>query len=451
MKIDLAKFITEGRPIHMIAIGGVSMSCIAETIFLRSGRVTGSDAIESEVTNKLREIGIPVYIGHDARNLGQAELVIRNAAIKDDNPEIIEARRKGIPIMERPDALGQIMLSYKCPVCVAGTHGKTTTTSMLATAAIYAKLDPTVMIGATLPSLGSGMRVGQGNLFIAEACEYCDSFLSFFPKISVILNVERDHLDYFSGIDQIKASFRKFAELVPEDGLVVVNADDENAMAAIAGINRNIRTFGINKGDIRAENIRLERGFAHFDVVINGESTSFSLSVPGRHNIYNALACIAAMTSSIIGLSASEVSAGLFEFRGASRRFEIRGVVNGALVVDDYAHHPTEIASTLSVAREMGYKRIICVYQPHTYTRTAALFDDFVKVFSDLDVMIFADIYAAREKNLLGISSEMIAQKIEGAKYFKNFGEITQFLQSIISEGDLLLIMGAGDICELKV
>ncbi|SMC77235.1 UDP-N-acetylmuramate--L-alanine ligase [Papillibacter cinnamivorans] len=444
--LDIGKYILPGKRAHLVGIGGVSMCPLAEVLRGKGVLVTGSDMKEGELTKHLRALGIDVRIGHSPENIGNADFLVRTAAVHDDNPEIAEARSRGIPVFERAQAWGAIMREYPNALCISGTHGKTTTTSMATHIAMAAGIDPTVMIGGTLPLLGAGHRVGRGGTIILESCEYCDSFLQFFPTIAVILDVDADHLDYFKDLEAVKASFRRFAGLVPEDGVVVVNADDPNAMEAVAPVNRRRITFGLREeADVRAENICYHDGLPAFDVLYKGEFFAhIELLVPGVHNILNALAATASAIA--LGLPAKAVTQGLSTFSGAGRRFEFKGTCRGADIYDDYAHHPSELHALLTMARTLEYRRIICAFQPHTYTRTKALYDDFIRELGLADLVFLAEIYAAREKNTIGISSRDLARDIPGARHFATLEELTGALREIASPGDLILTVGAGDI-----
>lgn len=442
---DLDYYAANGERLHFIGICGVSMRAIAGTLQRLGCTVTGSDREDGPAADQLRASGIPVLIGHKPEYVRGAAAVVRNAAIHDDSPDITEARRLGIPIFERPQVLGAIMKRYSNPVCIAGTHGKTTATAMTARIAIGAGLDPAVYVGADFPFIGGTYRFGSGSMMIAESCEYCDSFLSFFPKTAVILNIEADHLDYFSGIEQIMESFRRFVLRTPSDGLVIYNADDDRTVKALTGVERDFLPFGIQNGRLRADRITLEHGFAQFDLVLDGKRLcTVKNGVPGYFNIYNALAASAASLRA--GCTPEQIAQGLADFRGASRRFEIKGAFNGAILMDDYAHHPSELAATLNAVRDMGYRRIICIFQPHTYSRTAALKEDFIKSLRLADVVILAPIYSAREIDTGIISSAAIAAELDGAIYMTSFRDIANYLCHNASEGDLILTAGAGDI-----
>ena len=442
---NIHDYIVPGRRVHLVGIGGVSMSPLAQVLKGMGMLVTGSDMNESASVIHLRSLGIPVAIGHRAENIGDAELVIRTAAVHDENPEIAAARQAGVPVFERAQAWGSIMRSYKNALCISGTHGKTTTTSMCTHIIMAAGLDPTVMIGGTLPLLGAGHRVGHGDTIILESCEYCNSFLSFFPTVAVILNIEADHLDFFHDLEDVEHSFRTFADLVPENGMIVANAEDKNTMITLQGETRPVLTFGVEKGDVHAANLVWDAGLPAFDVICRGEQFAhIRLSVPGIHNVKNALAAAAAAFT--LGVPAEAVEQGLAAFRGAGRRFEHKGTYHGAEVYDDYAHHPGELKALLDMAATLGYKRIVCAFQPHTYTRTKALFDDFVQVLRQPDVTLLAEIYAAREQNTIGISSNDLARKIPGSRYFPTLDSLSAYLKDLAQPGDLILTVGAGDI-----
>lgn len=447
---DFSEYLMCGKRGHLIGIGGVSMSPLAEVLSDAGLIISGSDITESERTSHLREKGIKISIGHDAANItNDIDFVVRTAAAHDENPEVVRAREMGIPVFERTQAWGAIMKGYKNALCISGTHGKTTTTSMCTHILMAAEKDPTVMIGGTLPLLKAGHRVGAGDTIIMESCEYYNSFLSFYPTVAVILNIEADHLDFFSGIEDIKKSFREFASHVPEDGYVVVNHDDENTMDAVKGLDRSIVTFGLtSKADVYAKNVIRIGSLIKFDIMYKGKLfDTVSIHVPGVHNLKNALAAAAACIC--LGIKPTAIKYGLAGFSGAGRRFEFKGKFNGADVYDDYAHHPGELKALLDAVEALGYKRTIIVFQPHTYTRTMALFHDFVRQLRRPDIVYLAEIFAAREKNILGISSADLAEKIEGAKFFKTFDEIEQDLRKTAQPGDLILTVGAGNVYKI--
>jgi UDP-N-acetylmuramate--alanine ligase len=441
---SIQPYIVPGRRVHLAGIGGVSMSPLAEVLHGMGLAVQGSDQSGSPAVDHLRAQGISVHVGHEASDIEGAEFLIRTAAIHDDNPEIAAARAQGIPVFERAEAWGAIMRQYENAVCIAGTHGKTTTTSMTTHIFMAAQADPTVMIGGTLPMLHSGYRVGRGDTIILESCEYCNSFLHFFPTVAVVLNVEADHLDFFKDLDDIKRSFRRFAQLTPPDGRIVVNADDEGAMDALKGL--PLFTFGCREGaDCQARDLTWHGGRPDFDVVVDGKVyTHLNLRVAGLHNVYNALA--AASAAYVLGIPSKAVRQGLEGFFGAGRRFELKGQYNGARVYDDYAHHPAELHALLEMAQSLGCERVICAFQPHTYTRTKALFDDFVRELQLADLVILTDIYAAREQNTIGISSRDLAERIPGALYCPSLPEAAEKLRELAQPGDLIVTAGAGDI-----
>ncbi|MBE6995796.1 MAG: UDP-N-acetylmuramate--L-alanine ligase [Ruminococcaceae bacterium] len=442
----ISEYLIPGKRVHLVGIGGVSMCPLAEVLQGMGMTVQGSDMNESDTVRHLRTLGIPVAIGHNAENLGDCDLVIRTAAAHDSNPEIAGAVTRGIPVYERAQAWGAIMQRYPNALCVSGTHGKTTTTSMCAHIFMAAEADPTIMIGGSLPLLGAGYRVGRGDTIILESCEYCNSFLHFFPTVAVILNVETDHLDFFKDLDDIEHSFHRFAELVPERGHIIVNADNSGAVESVADLAHPVFTFALeNAADCTAANLTDANGAPSFDILVHGEHYAHvDLQVFGRHNILNALA--AASAAYVLGLPGSAVEAGLATFIGAGRRFEHKGSFNGAEVYDDYAHHPDELHALLTTAKTLPYQRVVVAFQPHTYTRTAKLFDQFVEELKLADVAIVAEIYAAREQNTLGISSADLCRSIPGAVYCSTLEKVAAQLRQTAQPGDLILTVGAGDI-----
>ena len=436
----LQKYIRPGCHVHLVGIGGVSMRPLGLVLQGMGVTVTGSDMNSSVSTDELIAHGIQVSIGHRADNIRGADCVIRTAAAHNDNPEIAAARAAGIPVFERAQAWGLIMRSYRNAVCISGTHGKTTTTSMVTHILMEAQVDPTVMIGGYLPMLHAGHRVGQGDTIVLESCEYCDSFLNFYPTLAVILNIEADHLDYFKDLMAIEKSFHDFAGLATHG--VLANGDDRNTVDALEGL--EYVTFGFGADNrVRAENISDD--WRSFDVVCDGKRyCSLSLSVVGRHNALNALA--AAGTAWMLGIDGEFAARGLETFRGAGRRMEFKGTFNGADIYDDYAHHPGELAATIDAVRTMDYKRLVLAFQPHTYTRTKALFSDFVRELKRADQVVLAEIYAARERNTVGISSLDLAEQVPGAVYCETLPEVTEYLSSHVGAGDIVLTVGAGDI-----
>lgn len=447
---DFEQYLKPGKRGHLIGAGGVSMAPLAEVLAGMGLVIDGSDMAESEKTRYLRTLGIDIKIGHSAMNVApDIQFVVRTAAVHDDNPEIVEAKARGVPVFERAQAWGAIMCDYDNALCIAGTHGKTTTTSMCTHILMAAERDPTVMIGGTLPLLHAGHRVGGGDTIILESCEYHDSFLYFCPTIAVILDIEADHLDYFSGLEDVKRSFREFASKVPEHGKIVANIDDRNTMDALEPLGRELFTFGLtDRADVYARNIRSVGANSEFDIYCHGKLfTSVTLHIPGMHNVKNALAATAACIC--LGVRPNAVKYGLAGFNGAGRRFEFKGKYNGADIYDDYAHHPGELKALLDAVEPLGYKRTILVFQPHTYTRTAALFDDFIEQLQRPDLTYLAEIYAARESNTLGISSADLAQLIDGCRFYPAFEQIEQSLRETARPGDIILTVGAGDIYKI--
>lgn len=446
--LDFENYMSPGRKGHLIGIGGVSMSSLAEVLCGMGLTITGSDMNDSNPNViALRKKNIPVYIGHKAENIeDDVDFIVRTAAVHDDNPEIIRAHETGIPVFERTQAWGAISKDYSNALCISGTHGKTTTTSMCTHILMAAEKDPTVMIGGTLPLLKAGHRVGYGNTIIMEACEYYNSFLSFHPTIAVILNIEADHLDFFKDLDDVKKSFRAFAERTPETGTIVANLDDVNTMDTIRGLDRNVITFGLtSEADVYAENIEFKGANSKFDIYYKGKFfTDVILHVPGMHNVKNALAATAACIS--LGVRPNSVKYGLAGFNGAGRRFEFKGKYNGADIYDDYAHHPGELKALLDAVEMLNYKRSVVVFQPHTYSRTAALFNDFVEQLKRPDVLLLAEIFAAREQNTIGISSGDLAKEIGRASFIPSFESIENALRAIARPGDIILTVGAGDV-----
>ena len=437
---ELKQYITPGRRVHLVGIGGVSMRPLGLVLKGMGVRVSGSDMSASASIDSLIAEGIEVHIGHSAENIEGADCIIRTAAAHNDNPEIAAARAAGIPVFERAQAWGVLMQSYKNAICISGTHGKTTTTSMVTHILMAADWDPTVMIGGFLPLLHAGHRVGHGDSIILESCEYCDSFLNFFPTLAVVLNIEEDHLDYFKDLADIEDSFKHFAQLATFG--VLANGDDANTVEALKDVAHV--EFGFDTHNcIHADNISDD--WRSFDVICDGKVyCHLNLQVIGRHNAMNALA--AAGTAWMLGISGEAVSRGLETFRGAGRRLEYKGTFQGADVYDDYAHHPGELAATLDAVATMGYKRVILAFQPHTYTRTKALFSDFVEQLRKPDVAVLAEIYAARERNTVGVSSRDFLEHVPGSIYCATLPEVTECLRGLAQPGDLILTVGAGDI-----
>jgi len=437
------------RNIFFIGIGGISMSSLAHISHTQGYRVGGSDRSESSLTRMLSEEGVSVHYKHEGENLAGYDLAVYTVAISEDNPEYRYAKEHGIPLVSRADYLGYIMYKYKNRIGISGAHGKSTCTSMLAHAFMYAQADPTVVSGAVLDEMGGAYRIGGEEHFIFEACEYMDNFLSFYPSIAVILNVEYDHSDYFADIEQTYASFSSYASLTKEadGGVCVYNADDEKACRSVSGSGAALVSFGIEgDADYRAENIRYSGGHADFDIAKHGQRAAhITLTVPGKHNIYNALAAFA--VCDICGLDAKSAGEGISGFGGCKRRMEYKGKVRGASLYEDYAHHPTELKASITSARDFSGKRVISVFQPHTYSRTAELYEDFVAALSESDMVVKADIYSARETNTYGVSSEQMARDIgERAVYIDSFEGICEYVCEHAHEECVILIMGAGDI-----
>ena len=441
--------------IHFIGIGGISMSGLASILLNQHFKVSGSDAHESELTKQLEAEGAILYYGQRASNLDDTpDLVVYTAAIHPDNPEYAAAVAKQIPMLSRAELLGQMMHNFKTPVAISGTHGKTTTTSMTSYIFLEADMDPTISVGGILDAIGGNIRVGGHDTFLTEACEYTNSFLHFFPKISVILNIDADHLDFFKDLDDIRHSFRKFAQLLPDARTLIVNSEIEHLDQLTKGLTCKIVTYGMDaSSDYYASNITFDE-FAHpsFDCY-KGDTLlgHFVLHVPGIHNVSNALASIALADQ--MGVSMEHTRIGLEKFGGTKRRFEKKGEIGGVTIIDDYAHHPTEIEATLHAAHNYPHKKLWCVFQPHTYTRTKALMDDFAKALTLADHVVLADIYAARETDTLGISSSMLAEKVNAlggcADYFDSFDKIETCLLENCKPGDVLITMGAGDVVKI--
>ena len=439
-------YIKSGARCHLVGIGGVSMSPLAEILHGMGVGITGSDMSDSPAIARLRKIGINVTVGHSAENVRGAGYVIRTAAAREDNAEIIAARELGIPVFERAQAWGYIMRGYKDAVCISGVHGKTTTTSMITHILLAADADPTIMIGGTLPILGSGYRVGKGDVIALESCEYYNSYHSFSPTVAVVLNVDADHLDFFRDIDDLKNSFRKFASLVPEDGHIICNGDDENTMQALSSLGRELFTFGFGEGArVRGIGVRSAGRNPSMEVTFDGKRfCGISLSIPGIHNLKNALAATAAAIA--LGMPVAAIEKGLRSYTGAGRRFEYKGSYCGAEVYDDYAHHPSELRALLDAVSTLDYKRVILAFQPHTFSRTKALFPDFVTELSRADVTFLAEIYAAREKNNIGITSGVLADAVPGARHCATLSKMSEEIAAVARAGDIVLTVGAGDI-----
>ena len=443
------------KKIHMIGIGGVSMSGIAAILSNWGFIVSGSDRTESENTEKLKEMGIKVTIGHNLDDVASSDVVVYSAAIKQDDPEILKAKELNIKTVERADFLGEITKCYNDTICISGTHGKTTTTSMISLCFIEAKKDPSIQVGAILNPIGGNYRVGNSEHFIIEACEYVESFLKFFPKAEVILNIDNDHLDYFKTFESIKKAFIKDVKLLPDNGVLVTNADDKNCMDLPKYTNAKYITYSIenDNADFYAKSIEFNNdGFAKFDVYKNNNFyESIELSVPGKHNVSNALACIA--LCDYYGINEIDIKHALKKFTGANRRFEFKGKFNGASIYDDYGHHPTEILATEKALENKKYNESWVVFQPHTYSRTKELLDDFAKALINFDNIIVLDIYAARETNTYNISSQDLVKKINSlgklAIYMPSFEECVKYLKDNVKENDIIITQGAGTVTKI--
>lgn len=441
--------------IHFIGIGGISMSGLAEILLKEGFTVSGSDSKESALTNHLAAKGARIFYGQKADNISDGiDVVVYTAAIHEDNPEFAEVKRRQIPMLSRAELLGQLMLNYKIPIAVSGTHGKTTTTSMLSHILLQGETDPTISVGGILQAIGGNIRVGNSDIFVTEACEYTNSFLHFFPKISIILNIEEDHMDFFKDLDDIRHSFREFAKLLPADGTLIINGDIQNYQEITKGLDCRVITYGMDSSnDYSACSLSYdESGNVSFDLMEHGTVTDhIALAVTGDHNMSNALATIAA--ARLLDLSMDTIQKGLLSFTGTDRRFQYKGEKNGFTIIDDYAHHPTEIRATLTAAKHYPHKKLWCVFQPHTYTRTKAFFHEFAEALALADHVVLADIYAARETDTLGMSSAQLAETIQSlgtdSHYFPSFQAIEEFITENCKKGDLLITMGAGDVVNI--
>lgn len=445
------------HPIHIyfIGIGGISMSGLAEILRTAHFQVSGSDRAPSALTQKLEDEGIRVFYGQNEANITpEIDLIVYTSAIKPDNPELLAAKALHIPTLTRAQLLGQMMRNYKTPIAVSGTHGKTTTTSMISEILLESDCNPTLSIGGIYRSIGGNIRVGGSELFVTEACEYTNSFLSFFPKIGIILNIEEDHLDFFKDLADIRHSFHEFAKLLPADGTLIINRDIERFEEITDALACKVITYGSTPdadyypADISYDDL----GHPSFHLMRRGRKEEvFSLGVPGLHNVYNATAAIA--LADLLGIGEEITRKALLSFRGTDRRFEYKGRVQDITIIDDYAHHPTEITATLRAAAKYPHQKLWCVFQPHTYTRTKAFLEDFAKALTLADEIVLADIYAAREKDTLGISSQTLQAEIEKlghpCYYLRSFEEIEEFLLKNCTKGDLLITMGAGDVVKI--
>lgn len=436
--------------IHLIGVGGISMSGIAEILLEEGYNVSGSDMHQTPITNHLEEKGATLYYSHDGKNVHGAQLIVYSAAIKEDNPERIRGVELGIPAIDRAKMLGQIMKNYDHAIAIAGSHGKTTTTSFVSLLLEYSNMDPTIMVGGNLDEIGGNIKIGKSQYFVTEACEYFESFLQFRPRVGVLLNIDRDHLDYFKDIDHIIRAFESFANLIPDRGYLVAFNDNHYIQEMLPRLGCKVVTYGVKKDShFMAKNITFNLyGHARFDLFYMGENLGpILLQVPGLHNIYNALAAIA--TVYLLGVPMAEIQDNIGRFKGIHRRFDIIGKVKGATIVDDYAHHPVEIEATLAAAQKVKHNTSWCVFQPHTYSRTEALLEDFSRAFSECDHVILTDIYAAREKDEGVVSSRDLYDLMKDHKsvrYLRSFEEVRDYLYENINSGDLVLTMGAGDV-----
>lgn len=442
--------------IYFVGIGGISMSGLAELLFREGFNVSGSDRNSSDLTRALEAKGITVYYGENSSHItADIDCAVLTSAVKDTNLEFQAIREKGIPWLSRAELLGQLMKNYEVSIAVSGTHGKTTTTSMISEILLHAGTDPTLSIGGILKTIGGNIRIGGSRYFVAEACEYTNSFLSLSPTIGMILNIEEDHLDFFKDLAHIRRSFRQFAELIPPEGCLIINADIPDYEEISKGLPCRVITYSAGNvpADYCPEQISYdELGMPSFVLRgLDGGTQSFRLQVPGLHNVSNAAASIA--LADCLSVEREVTAEALAAFAGTARRFEHKGSVGGVTIIDDYAHHPTEITATLSAAKKYPHKTLWCVFQPHTYSRTKALLKDFAKALSLADKVVLADIFAARETDSLGISSENLRDEIKAlghdCYYFPSFDEIENFLLENCINGDLLITMGAGDV--LKV
>lgn len=433
------------KRIHFIGIGGSGMCPLAEILKSEGYELSGSDMNEGETLDRIKSYGIPVFMGHDAKNIDGAELVVYSAAIKENNPERKAAVEKGIPCIERSVMLGIVTRRYKRSIAVSGTHGKTTTTAMLSQILIGSGFDPSAIIGGKLPFIGGNSYVGKSDIIVCEACEYVDTFLELNPYMSIILNIDADHLDYFKNLDNIKKSFNKFAHQTT--GLLIINGDDENTLDAVSDVEIEKITYGFGDNcDYRAVNVNADKGVhEQFDIIYKGEKlTNVKLIVPGKHNVYNALAAAAA--AHCLGATANEISENLHKFGGVHRRFEILGTPDGITVADDFAHHPTELTATLTAAMNMGFNKVWAIFQPHTFSRTAMLLDDFAEALKIPDIAIISDILPVRETNTYNIHSTDLGAKVPGSVCLDTFEEITDYVCKHAKEGDLILTMGGGNV-----
>jgi len=448
--------IDEYKRIHCLGIGGIGLSAVAEILADNGHIVSGTDINPSKVTRHLESIGIKVYSSHEPENVEDVDAIVYSAAVSDENPEVIRAHELGIPLFSRAEVLGMIMENYDNSVAICGTHGKTTVTSMTSLILRNANYKPTILVGGNLPQIHGNVEIGENTYFVTEACEYMDSFLQLIPSIGVILNIDSDHLDYFKDMDHIVKSFSTFVEQIPEDGIIIAYGDNPFVKSILKGHSNKI-TYGYSESNaFYAENIVFnESGFPSFDICHKGSKvTNIQLSVPGEHNVLNAMAAF--VTAAYLKVDIETIRETLAEYRGTNRRFDFNGCTDkGVIIIDDYAHHPTEIKATLSAAKNVKHNKLWLIFQPHTYTRTKALFDEFVDSFDDTDTLILTDIYAAREKDVYDISSYKLAsaikQKYPGKEvyYVKDFEDIVNYIRKVAQKDDIFMTMGAGDVYKI--
>ena len=446
---DISKY----KKIHCLGIGGIGLSAVAEILNDRGFIVSGTDINPSKVTDHLQSAGIKIYTSHEPENVDDVDAIVYSAAVSEENPEVIRARELGLPLFSRAQVLGMIMDDYENSIAICGTHGKTTVTSMTSLILRNADFKPTILVGGELPQIHGNVEIGGTGYLVTEACEYMDSFLELRPSIGVILNIDSDHLDYFKDMDHIVKSFSTFVERIPEDGLVIAFGDNPFVRSILKDYPHKI-TYGYSEGnDFYAENMKFdENGNPTFDICRKGQKiTSIELSVPGEHNVLNALAAF--VTTSYLGADAEVIARTLKEYTGTGRRFDFNGTTDkGVKIIDDYAHHPTEIKATLSAAKNVKHKKLWLIFQPHTYTRTKALFDEFVDAFDGTDVLVLTDIYAAREKDIYNISSYKLMNAIKSkypdkdVYYVKDFEDIVKYIEKFATEDDIVMTMGAGDV-----
>lgn len=445
MENRVAELLKNAKHLHFVGIGGSGMFPLVEILHHEGYAITGSDVNEGSIVSRERDMGIPVTIGHDAKNVEGADALVVTAALLDGNVEVARAQELGIPIIERAELLGYVTSLCKKSICISGTHGKTTATSMLTSIFYLADCDPTVVIGGSLPLIGGYGRKGSSEYMICEACEFKDTYLHTVPYYAVILNIDSDHLDYFGTVENLKASFRKFAELASKS--VVANGDDERTIDALEGIGKTVVTYGENPDcDYVISNIEnYDRAYYRFTLNHQGTPVgTFTLYVPGIHNVHNAAA--AAVCALLEGLTAENIQKGFDSYHGAGRRFEILGTFNGVTIADDYAHHPAELSATLDAAQKMGYQRVIAVFQPFTFTRTKMLLDEFAAALSKADVVVMTDIMGSREVNIYHITTDDLAELVPGSVWFKTFAEVVDYTLGVARPGDLILTLGCGDI-----